>query len=104
MNKPTLTFIGGGNMANSLIGGLIAKGYPADVITVTDPLEANRQQLASTFGVQTSTDNAAAAASAEVILLAVKPQVMQTVTETIAGALGHRPLIISIESEKCRPG
>lgn len=96
MNKPTLTFIGGGNMANSLIGGLIAKSYPADAITVTDPLEANRQQLASTFGVQTSTDNAAAAASAEVILLAVKPQVMQTVTETIAGALGHRPLIISI--------
>ncbi|TNF07978.1 MAG: pyrroline-5-carboxylate reductase, partial [Gammaproteobacteria bacterium] len=96
MSKPKLTFIGGGNMATSLIGGLVDKGYPADAITATDPLEESRLKLAKRFGINTGDDNSQACASADVILLAVKPQVMQSVLQGLAGSLEHRPLIISI--------
>lgn len=96
MSKPKLTFIGGGNMATSLIGGLVDKGYPADAITATDPLEASRLKLAQNFGINTSDNNPQACANADVILLAVKPQVMKGVLQGLAGALNHRPLIISI--------
>ncbi|TNE76939.1 MAG: pyrroline-5-carboxylate reductase [Gammaproteobacteria bacterium] len=96
MSKPNLTFIGGGNMATSLIGGLVEKGYPANAITVTDPIEESRARLAQQFGVNTSDDNIAACSTAEVIILAVKPQVMKTVATGLAGALDHQPLVVSI--------
>lgn len=96
MSKPNLTFIGGGNMATSLIGGLVEKGYPADAITATDPVEASRSRLAATFGIRTSDDNASACKQAEVVILAVKPQVMKQVASDLSPALTHRPLIISI--------
>ncbi|MDP1520852.1 pyrroline-5-carboxylate reductase [Porticoccus litoralis] len=96
VSKPKLTFIGGGNMATSLIGGLVDKGYPANAITATDPLEASRLKLAQSFGINTSDNNPQACADADVILLAVKPQVMKSVLQGLAGALNHRPLIISI--------
>ncbi|MEH6468068.1 MAG: NAD(P)-binding domain-containing protein, partial [Porticoccus sp.] len=79
MNTATLTFIGGGNMATSLIGGLLEKGYPANNITVSDPLKENRDRLSQQFGINTTSDNNQAVAGADVIVLAVKPQVMQQV-------------------------
>jgi len=96
VSKPNLTFIGAGNMATSLIGGLVEKGYPADAITATDPQEDSRSKLAERFGVNTTADNLDACAGAEVVVLAVKPQVMKQVAEGLVSALGHRPLIISI--------
>ena len=96
MYQGRLTFVGGGNMAASLIGGLIAQGYPADRITVCDPIAETRQQLAAQFDVATTDDNRAAASRAETLVLAVKPQIMAAVARELAPALTHRPLLISI--------
>jgi len=91
-----LTFIGAGNMAASLIGGLIAEGYPVDRITACDPIAEARARLNGTFGIATTDDNRTAARAAETLVLAVKPQVMATVARELAPALAHRPLVISI--------
>ena len=77
MQGVRLAFIGGGNMARSLIGGLLASGVaPAD-ITVGEPDEGRRDELAQTYGVKVTGDNAAAAARADVVVLATKPQVLR---------------------------
>lgn len=91
-----VTFIGGGNMARSLIGGLIARGHAAHDIAVSEPQDALREALARDFGVRTQADNAAAVAGADVVVMAVKPQVMRAVCEGIAGAMRARPLLLSI--------
>ena len=96
MNEAKLVFIGGGNMATSLIGGLIEKGYPASQITVCDPVAESGQRLEAAFGITTHTENAPAAAQADIIILAVKPQVMKAVASALAPALAHQPLVISI--------
>jgi pyrroline-5-carboxylate reductase len=97
MTQHTLSFIGGGNMARSLIGGLIADGWPAERIRVTDTNPDTLSRLAERFGVSTGSDNVAAAAAAGVVLLAVKPQVMHAVASQIHAAVqAHRPLVISI--------
>ena len=90
-----IAFIGGGNMASSLIGGLIKQGFAAADLIACDPLEQSRKRLAGDFGITTSASNDCAA-EAEVVVLAVKPQIMKSVATDLAGALGHRPLVISI--------
>ncbi|NIB39385.1 pyrroline-5-carboxylate reductase [Pseudomaricurvus alkylphenolicus] len=96
MSDVNLTFIGAGNMASSIIGGLVKRGFAADSITATDPYPPSLEKLADTFPVQTNTDNAAAAVSADIIVLAVKPQVMQQVCEDLQPHLNHKPMVISI--------
>jgi pyrroline-5-carboxylate reductase len=97
MSTPNLSFIGAGNMARSLIGGLIADGWPAAHIRAADPDPDQRASLASHFGIGLLDDNHAAAESADVVVLAVKPQVMYTVAQEIASTVQtHRPLVISI--------
>lgn len=96
MNDTRIAFIGGGNMAASLIGGLRAQGLAADAIRVSDPGEAQRARLAAEHGVATFADNAEALAGAEVVVLAVKPQVMQAVCRDLAAALQPGQLIVSI--------
>ncbi len=96
MTQAKITFIGAGNMASSIIGGLVNKGYPAGAITATDPYQPSLDRLAETLSIHTTQDNNAAAKSADVIVLAIKPQVMQTVCEAISPALAHQPLVISI--------
>ncbi|GMU46230.1 MAG: pyrroline-5-carboxylate reductase [Porticoccaceae bacterium] len=96
MDYGRLTFIGAGNMAASLIGGLIAEGYPVDRITACDPAAEARARLTDTFGIATTDDNRTAACAAETLVLAVKPQVMATVARELAPALAHCPLVISI--------
>lgn len=94
---PTITFIGGGNMAGSLIGGLIADGCSPGNITVAEPDAGKLAQLHQTYGVQTHTDNNIAAANAQVVMLAVKPQIMQPVCRDLAKIIQQKkPLIISI--------
>ena len=92
-----ITFIGGGNMASSLIGGLLANQFPANQITVAEPDADKLEQLASQFAINTSTDNRLAVAHADVVVLAVKPQIMQPVCRAIADTVQQKkPLIISI--------
>ena len=96
-SESNIAFIGGGNMARSLIGGLIARGTAASDIRVSEPVEALRNALARDFGVGVGADNAAAASGAALWLLAVKPQVMRAVCEALAPlAQAERPLVVSI--------
>ena len=95
--KNKIGFIGGGNMARSLISGLIRQGLAPSQILVSDPGQTARSGLQETFGVTTHADNLAVANAVDLLVLAVKPQVMQPVCEAIGAALKTRcPLIISI--------
>ena len=97
MPEPTICFIGGGNMASSLVGGLIASGRRPAGITVSDPDADRRQALAERFAVTTVADNPAAAAGARIVVLAVKPQMMSGVCREMGPVLADRdPLVISI--------
>jgi pyrroline-5-carboxylate reductase len=91
-----IVFIGGGNMASCLIGGMLAKGFPKQQILVSEPNNASRERIASTYGVEVTEDNLSAVSSAQIILLAVKPQVMSQVAQNLASALSHQPIIVSI--------
>ena len=92
-----IAFVGGGHMATSLIGGLIARGTPADAITVADPESSQRERLQRDFGVHVVEHGVAAVDGADVVVLAVKPQQMAEVCRAIAPALvARRPLVISI--------
>ncbi len=94
---PPVAFIGGGNMARALIGGLLRGGTAPSQIHVSEPYAPNREGLAAEFGVSTTDDNAAAASKAAVWVLATKPQVLRGVCEALAPlAQSRRPLIVSI--------
>ncbi|MBT2745138.1 MULTISPECIES: pyrroline-5-carboxylate reductase [unclassified Lysobacter] len=92
-----VAFIGGGNMARSLIGGLVARGFAPAKIRVAEPVEALRTDLQRDFGVACFDNAQAAAEGAALWLLAVKPQVMREVCAALAAqARAQRPLAISI--------
>lgn len=93
----TLAFIGAGNMAGSIIHGLVESGWPAQSIIASEPDNNKLSVLATTLGIQTTNDNAEAIAKADLVMLAVKPQIMQTVLAPLAPMCQkHKPLIISI--------
>lgn len=96
LNDKKICFIGAGNMANAIVGGLVSQGLDADNITATAPEQSHLSTIAERWGIHTTTDNQAAAASADVIVLSVKPQVLKAVCEGLQGSLSHQPLIISI--------
>lgn len=96
MKDCTLAFIGGGNMARSLIGGLVNNGFAAQSIHVADPSAESLDQLSARFPVQTFTENTAAIANADVVILAVKPQQLQQVCRELAPNWQHNKLLISI--------
>lgn len=80
----SICFIGAGNMAGSLIGGLLANGYPAGSITACDIDAARLRGLQEEFGIATETDGPAAAKVADIVVLAVKPQVMPDACRSLA--------------------
>lgn len=93
-----LAFIGGGNMAYAIISGLVSQGLSKESITVSEPWDVNRNKVAA-LGVPTTTDNLAAARDADIVIIAVKPQVCKTVCEEMKPAWGHRetlPIVLSI--------
>ncbi|WP_415895551.1 pyrroline-5-carboxylate reductase [Neptuniibacter sp. PT34_22] len=95
-NQPILAFIGAGNMARAIIGGLINNGYPAEKIWASEP-EADRLVDLKAQGLKTTTDNNEAVQAADVVVLAVKPQILKTVTESIASSVqSSQPLIVSV--------
>lgn len=97
MLEQNIAFIGAGNMAHSLIGGLLADGFPAARLCAADPDPARRNELLTRWSIQCYESNAEAAAAADVIVLAVKPQLLSTVaTDIRARVSAGSPLLISI--------
>ena len=93
---PTIAFIGAGNMAAALIGGIKENGYQGTIIA-TDLDSGKLDQLANDFGISVTSDNDQAIAQADFVVLAVKPQVMKTVCEQLAPAVQKRkPVVVSI--------
>lgn len=92
-----ITFIGGGNMATSLIAGLISNDYATSDIHVAEPDQNKCDALQTQYGIQAFTDNTLAIADANIIVLAIKPQIMQLVCKGIADSVQKtKPLVISI--------
>ncbi len=89
-------FIGGGNMAEAIIKGLLAGGMPPSGIAAAEPVEARREYLAKTYGVSAGVDNRALVRSSQVIIMAVKPQVCAEVLKAMAGEDLGGKLFISI--------
>ncbi|WP_353741743.1 pyrroline-5-carboxylate reductase [Pseudomonas fluorescens] len=96
MSKTRIAFIGAGNMAASLIGGLRAKGLEAAQIRASDPGEETRARVSAEHGIETFADNAQAIDGANVVVLAVKPQAMKTVCEALRPSLKPDQLVVSI--------
>jgi len=89
-------FIGGGNMAEAIIKGLLASGVKADAILVSEPLQQRRDFLTSTYAVVVEGDNLDTARQADIIILAVKPQMAGSVLSTLEPAISGDTLVISI--------
>lgn len=96
MSKTRIAFIGAGNMAASLIGGMRAQGVEAELIRASDPGAETRERITREHGIQAFADNAEAVEGADVVLLAVKPQMMKTVCESLKPSLKPDQLIVSI--------
>ena len=92
-----ITFIGCGNMAKAMIGGILKQGIAgAEDLTATAATEASRQAAEKSFGIHTEADNAAAAADADLLVLAVKPIYLEGVIREIAGAVSPETIIVSL--------
>ena len=93
----SIAFIGGGNMARSLIGGMVARGVPGASIRVAEPVAEVREALAREFGVHACAEAVEAVGGAGTWMFAVKPQVMRAVCRSLAPqARDARPLAVSI--------
>ena len=89
-----ICFIGGGNMAQALIGGLLSRGLPATRVTVSDPVEHVRELLQAK-DIHVTDNNIDAIRDADIIVLAVKPQVLADVLKPLNGLFTDK-LIVSI--------
>lgn len=93
----TIGFIGGGNMAEALIKGVVKAGiYPPEHVIVSDIRTDRLQYLAEEYGVSTERSNAELSEKAEIVVLSIKPQKMTEALESVKGTLKSRTLVISI--------
>lgn len=90
-----ITFIGGGNMAAALIGGLLARTPSGTTLVAVDPAAEQRAQLTRRFGITTHAQPSAEALETDVIVMAVKPQQMREAATAIASRVAGR-LVISV--------
>lgn len=96
LKEKKIGFIGGGNMAEALIRGLLAGGVPAADLAVAEPFDERRAFLADRYGVASSADNGSVAAASDVIVLAVKPQTAPAVLAELGAAVTPAKLLVSI--------
>ncbi len=96
MTQSTICFIGAGNMATSLIGGLISSQYPAQSIIACDPNADRLTELQNQFNIRVSLDNNKSVEEADIVVLATKPQVLQTVCKSLKKSMPANPLVVSI--------
>lgn len=97
----TIGFIGLGNMAKAMIGGILAKGLmgPNEIIG-TAATETTRAKVANKYGIQTRSSNEAVAKDADIIILAVKPQYLKVVIADIMDSVDDSKIIVSIAAGK----
>ena len=94
---PLVGFIGAGNMARSLAGGLLKNGWGQTQVILSDPEPSQRNAIESVLEIKTFADNMIVAERADILVLAVKPQILSGVTKTMASTVQRKkPLIISI--------
>ncbi len=96
MNNSTIAFIGAGNMASSIIGGLINNGWPQDQLLATARTQARLAVVRETFGIRTMADNHEAVQQADIVMLCVKPQMMKAVLTDLRPSLRPGTLLISV--------
>jgi len=96
-----IAFVGGGNMARSLIGGLIETGHAASSIWVSDPLDDTLQKLAADYQLNTSSSNHAVVSAADVVLLSVKPQQLEEVVRALGAELAGKLCISIAAGPRC---
>lgn len=96
MKNTRIAFIGCGNMGQSLIGGLIANGHVPAALRGVDPDAVKLQSLADRYGIEIFADNIQAVADADVIVLAVKPQILGDTVSRLYGHINEDQLVISI--------
>lgn len=95
-NTQKIGFIGGGNMAEALIRGLLSGSFPASGITVSEPSDLRRQHLAETFEIKLAKNNLALMTSCDIVVLSIKPQIITEVLQEVAAGYRNDKLIISI--------
>ena len=95
-NSTTIGFIGAGNMAYALISGLINNGFSAQNIKLSDTDAALLSLRANEFNLEVFTDNTALASQCDIIVFAVKPQILSVVCKELQAHIDHKPLMISI--------
>jgi len=97
MSTPIISIIGAGHLGTSLLGGLISKGYSPKQIWIANPSAKKLADLREKWAVEITENNKHAAEKADVVILAVKPNVMPVVTQEIAGVIQKKkPLVISV--------
>jgi len=93
---PTIGFVGGGNMAEALIKGLLAQGHPAENILASDPSPARQALLHDSYKVKILAGNPAVAAGCRLLVLAIKPQLVPSIVPELAGTVTAEHLVVSI--------
>ena len=97
LHTPHIAFIGAGNMAQAILKGMLAAGYPQEKISASGRTQSKVDILAAQTGIHTSTDNLAVCQQADVIVLGVKPAMMGDLVKSIAPAVDPtKQLIVSI--------
>ncbi|WP_257286284.1 pyrroline-5-carboxylate reductase [Endozoicomonas sp. SESOKO1] len=96
MTESTFAFIGAGNMASAIIGGLISNGWPTYQLIATAKTAATLSDIREKFNIETTVDNHQAVSKADVIMLCVKPQVMKAVLTDLTPSIKPDALIISV--------
>lgn len=96
LNNKSVGFIGGGNMAEALIRGLLAAGVAPGRLLAADPLEAKRVYLVDRYGIHTTSDNRAVAKASDILILAVKPQLAAAALAHLHEEIGPETLLISV--------
>lgn len=97
LTSAKVSFIGAGNMASAIIEGLLEKGLSADAITASDPSQEKLDGMKARLGINVTTDNGAAIAGADVVVMSVKPQVLaQVLSSLTAQLIAQQPVLVSI--------
>ena len=101
-SSPLLAFVGGGNMASAILGGLIAAGHPRERVVVVEPYAPQAHVVRDKFGVRVEPAGGAALAGADIVVWAVKPQVFDEAAAPCApfvGAALHLSVMAGIRSD-----